>query len=1479
MRFLREKKLAALIMAAGSIAGPLVAHATTTTATWIGASGANWDAAGSWNPAEPGTGTDDEAIFNTSGASANLDTSATLGILNFEANASISVSNSSVLNFYDDDQSNPGILPAVYMSANTTATISALIDYIANSAGAPRFVFNQAGNSGTTLNINGGLTTPSGGAVSFDSGIYNQNSAFTLGDGGDVGNDGGTAVLNVNATFSDTSGPFLIGGVAQQAITVPGIGTVNQTSATTFTSVGTLRIGQSCISNASSYTYGVTAGYGTYNLSGGGTLATGSGTNIVVGSQDGTGVLNVSGASSKVNVGGSLVVGNFNIPSSTAVAPGPGYGGSGAVTLTDGTINVNLTGTGTAMTLSGPNPTAQSSVTIDGSTSTSGGRLVVTTGGLAIANGTIGGSTVAVADAAGGNGILTIEDGGTASIGSALTVGQNAPSYAFISTNTASVSISGTTPNTYTSKLYVGTVLNVGISGATGTFTADESDTVPISIGSSTTAGSIVVGTCSSITNAGGTSYSGGTGSINLSGQTVMNVNNNTTSASGATVIALGSNETTNVSGQNLGGTGSITLSNNAVLNVNNLDNANPLNVVIGKGGVSDGFSDAGSGTITLQNNAQFNIDQAGSLSLGTTECPGTLNVSNSAEVTVAGQMTLGSAGFVPSAAGSAGVANGPVGTVTLTDGTITVNNAGTGTAVYIGGGVDASGQSLFTINGSQSTTGGRLVVANGSVSIANQNIGAASTTGDDAAGANGALTIANGGTASVGSGLTVGGGVPSVGFVSPNTATVTISGTTPAAYTSKLSVGGALQIGISGGTGTFTADESDTVPINIGSATSAGSIFIANTGSYTNAEGTVYNGGNGSMALSGSTVTNVNNNSAVAATIISVGDSATTNLGTNIGSTGSITLSNNAVLNVNPLGNTTVLNVIIGNGIANDLGDAGSGTMTLTNSSAFNMTGGTLIVGDNETSGSLSVQNSAQVSLTGSTAALIVGDHSGSADGAPTASVSLSGTGSLISAPSITIGLGVPASASVSGGTLDATTGGITVGSSSGAGGTALTSGNGSLTVTGGTVETAAGGNLLLCAGTSNLTYQQGTLSLQGGLVQVSGALESNGTASTASVNFTGGELQAGTINPLNFTSSVSQSALPAALQQTSDALVQTNTSSASLLHAASQNLAITDGATGGGYVLLGGTAQVDSGYTLSVNGLTSVNSGTIQGAGTFSTSATNGFGINGTLTVAGPGIVNLNGPSLNQATSALVVTGGTVNVSVASLPPPTVAISGSGLVHLADNMTAGTPLATSNVNLTSLSITGDGTLDIGNNRIIVDYSSPATDPIASIAAWIKNGFYDLTGPQIISSDITADDAASGLSYGIGYADGADGAVAGLPSGEIEIMFTLLGDANLDGTVNSEDFSPFSHNLGQSGQMWDDGDFNYDGTVNSEDFASFSHNLGQTASLAASTAGILEGANGISLTNVPEPASIGLLALGVVGVLTQRRRYKRTAS
>ena len=132
-----------------------------------------------------------------------------------------------------------------------------------------------------------------------------------------------------------------------------------------------------------------------------------------------------------------------------------------------------------------------------------------------------------------------------------------------------------------------------------------------------------------------------------------------------------------------------------------------------------------------------------------------------------------------------------------------------------------------------------------------------------------------------------------------------------------------------------------------------------------------------------------------------------------------------------------------------------------------------------------------------------------------------------------------------------------------------------------------------------------------------------------------------------------------------------------------------------------------------------------------------------------------------------------------VASLKQGTLNIQTQGLLKL----TGGT-----NNEVDSLTITS-GYLDLTDSSLLIDYSG-GPDPIASIAAWIKSGYANgsWNGIGIMSSA-----AQNNPGYGIGYADSADpGNPANLPSDTIEIMYTLLGDANLDGTVNSEDFTPF---------------------------------------------------------------------------------------
>jgi hypothetical protein len=241
---------------------------------------------------------------------------------------------------------------------------------------------------------------------------------------------------------------------------------------------------------------------------------------------------------------------------------------------------------------------------------------------------------------------------------------------------------------------------------------------------------------------------------------------------------------------------------------------------------------------------------------------------------------------------------------------------------------------------------------------------------------------------------------------------------------------------------------------------------------------------------------------------------------------------------------------------------------------------------------------------------------------------------------------------------------------------------------------------------------------------------------------------------------------------------------------------------------------------------------------------------------------------------TGAVAVGGGTstASMTVSNFTQGSISVSNLGLFSVAPN----SGFANS---VSSLAITGSGQLDLANNHMFINYTAGA-DPIASIAAWIKSGYSGGTwnGAGIIST--TAQSNAA--SYGIGYADSEDpGNPAGLAaSDQIEIKYTLLGDANLDGKVNGTDFNIMAANFNQAvTNGWDEGDFNYDGKVNGNDFVLLAANFNQFASqsdVSAADVAALDNfasANGISLSSVPEPASAGIMLIAGWGILRRRRR------
>jgi hypothetical protein len=259
--------------------------------------------------------------------------------------------------------------------------------------------------------------------------------------------------------------------------------------------------------------------------------------------------------------------------------------------------------------------------------------------------------------------------------------------------------------------------------------------------------------------------------------------------------------------------------------------------------------------------------------------------------------------------------------------------------------------------------------------------------------------------------------------------------------------------------------------------------------------------------------------------------------------------------------------------------------------------------------------------------------------------------------------------------------------------------------------------------------------------------------------------------------------------------------------------------------------------------------------------------------------GTINVTGGSANLgallATGSLNVGNPSGMVTLASLQQDSVSISSGGLVDL----TGG---GGSNA-VSSLLVTGSGVLNIQTTDLIINYGS-SSDPVSAIYGYIKSGYNNgnWNGPGIISSNALT--PTNGFKYGVGWADGADGVVAGLSSGQIEIKYTLLGDANLDGTVNGSDFSILAANFGTGDTNWDQGNFLYGSSVNGADFAALAANFGQGdngTDIAVSQADIaaldsFAEANGLPLPAigaVPEPACAALFAMAGLGALARRRR------
>ncbi|HYO07882.1 MAG TPA: autotransporter-associated beta strand repeat-containing protein [Tepidisphaeraceae bacterium] len=210
----------------------------------------------------------------------------------------------------------------------------------------------------------------------------------------------------------------------------------------------------------------------------------------------------------------------------------------------------------------------------------------------------------------------------------------------------------------------------------------------------------------------------------------------------------------------------------------------------------------------------------------------------------------------------------------------------------------------------------------------------------------------------------------------------------------------------------------------------------------------------------------------------------------------------------------------------------------------------------------------------------------------------------------------------------------------------------------------------------------------------------------------------------------------------------------------------------------------------------------------------------------------------------------------------------------------------ATGTSSTTGVTVSNGGKLDLTNNRMIIKGGAASA---AATTALIKSGRNGGTwdGSGIVTTEGAA---ASGLtSLGTATAEqmglvGGTFGGQGVSAGDLLVAYTYAGDANLDATLDGDDYFQIDSNVNSPGATgWFNGDFDHNGRIDGDDYFILDRNIGRQAAGAVPaqtasspmTAAAAGGALSDGVTAVPEPASIGLIGIAAATLLGRRRRSR----
>ncbi|HYO07673.1 MAG TPA: PEP-CTERM sorting domain-containing protein, partial [Tepidisphaeraceae bacterium] len=293
-----------------------------------------------------------------------------------------------------------------------------------------------------------------------------------------------------------------------------------------------------------------------------------------------------------------------------------------------------------------------------------------------------------------------------------------------------------------------------------------------------------------------------------------------------------------------------------------------------------------------------------------------------------------------------------------------------------------------------------------------------------------------------------------------------------------------------------------------------------------------------------------------------------------------------------------------------------------------------------------------------------------------------------------------------------------------------------------------------------------------------------------------------------------------------------------------------------------------------------------TISGSGTLTLGGGSGAGINATA-----GSSTISAPvALSSALAANIAGGAKVSLGNLQASSQTIAKSGGGELEVnnlrsgAVSITGGKVTVTANggaagtSKVAGLSISGAGAkLDLKDNDLVVQGGS-----LASVRSLIQSGY--AAGAWSGDGIVTTGVAPAGKTAGLGYGQAtAGGTLSGesFAAGDTLVKFTYLGDADIDGDVDGVDVGFWAGNFtgagGSSSKLWAEGDWDYDGDVDGVDVGFWAGNFtgagGGVLDLPGAQPEAAAMLESMGYTVVPEPASLGLLAVAAMAMGRRRRK------